>query len=61
MKTKFTCRDIDGNYISSDCIIYNDYEEENYTYNNCLLNPEEYYKRILKENQELERKNWNYQ
>lgn len=60
MRVKFTCKDIDGNYISSDCIIYREYEEENYTYNDCLLSPEEYYEKILKENQEEEIKYWNY-
>lgn len=60
MRVKSTCKDIDGNYISSDCMIYNECEEKSYMYNDYLLSPEEYYNRILKENQEEEIKYWNY-
>lgn len=43
-------KDVYGNYISSDDVIFDEYTDK-YTYNDWLLSPEEYYKRILKENQ----------
>lgn len=46
-------RDIDGNYICSDDVIFEEYIREEYTYNTWILSPEKYYEMILKENQKI--------
>ena len=44
-------KDINGNYIYSDDLIFDEQEDEQYTYNDWLLSPKKYYEQILKENQ----------
>lgn len=43
-------KDIDGCYINSDDVVFDDYTYEK-QYNDWFLSPEKYYEQVLKENQ----------
>jgi len=43
-------KDVDGCYINSEDVVFNEYTYEK-QYNDWLLSPEEFYEQILKENQ----------
>jgi hypothetical protein len=53
-------KDLDGNYLCSDNVIFEDKSDEDTYMNDWNLSREEYYKKILKENQYIASQDFDY-